>query len=69
MDWILWFEGVIIICDEVDVLNNVMMILNGMCWEICIVDYEDGFLVSEKIFIGVKIYWVGLNLNKIGVSI
>lgn len=58
MDWILWLEGILIIRDEVDVLNDVRKIVDGMRWDIKLMDYEDGFFVLEKIFYVVKQYWV-----------
>lgn len=59
MDRILRPEGAILIRDEVDVLNKVMMISQGMRWESRMADHEDGPFVREKILVGVKIYWVG----------
>lgn len=59
MDRILRPEGAILIRDEVDVLNKVMMISQGMRWETRMADHEDGPFVREKILVGVKIYWVG----------
>lgn len=69
MDRILRPEGAILIRDEVDVLNKVMMISQGMRWESRMADHEDGPFVREKILVGVKTYWVGsLPANSSGSS-
>ncbi|XP_010275323.1 PREDICTED: probable methyltransferase PMT14 [Nelumbo nucifera] len=59
MDRILRPEGAVIIRDNVDVLNKVRKIANGMKWDTKMVDHEDGPLVPEKILVAVKQYWVG----------
>lgn len=58
MDRILRPEGIVIIRDEVDVLNDVRKIANGMRWDTKLMDHEDGPLVPEKILYAVKQYWV-----------
>ncbi|KAL8503135.1 hypothetical protein ACS0TY_022033 [Phlomoides rotata] len=58
MDRILRPEGAVIIRDEVNVLNKVMKIGEGMRWETKMVDHDDGPFVPEKILIAVKLYWV-----------
>lgn len=58
MDRILRPEGAIIFRDEVDVLIKVKKIVGGMRWDTKLVDHEDGPLVSEKILVAVKQYWV-----------
>ncbi|CAI0471166.1 unnamed protein product [Linum tenue] len=63
MDRILRPEGTVLIRDEVDVLNEVMSISNGMRWDTRMLDHEDGPLVPEKILVGVKQYWVGSSSN------
>lgn len=63
MDRILRPEGAVILRDEVDVLNKVKKITDGMRWVTKMMDHEDGPLVPEKILIGVKQYWVGSSLN------
>lgn len=68
MDRILRPEGAVIIRDEVEVLNRVMMISQGMRWETRMADHEDGPLVPEKILVGVKTYWVGSSANATGES-
>ena len=68
MDRILRPEGAIIIRDEVDVVNKVMLISQGMRWETRMADHEDGPLVGEKILVGVKTYWVGSELDSTGTS-
>lgn len=47
-----------IIRDEVDVLNDVRKIADGMRWDTKLMDHEDGPLVPEKILYAVKQYWV-----------
>lgn len=59
MDRILRPEGAVVIRDEVDVLNKVMRISEGMRWETRMANHEDGPFVREKILVGVKTYWVG----------
>lgn len=54
MDRILCLEGVVIIRDDVDILIKVKRIIFGMRWDLKLVDYEDGFLVNEKVLIVVK---------------
>lgn len=68
MDRILRPEGAMILRDEVDVLNKVMTITQGMRWETRMADHEDGPLTREKILVGVKTYWVGSDLNTTGAS-
>lgn len=63
MDRILRPEGSVIFRDDVDVLNNVRKIAAGMRWDTKMVDHEDGPLVSEKILVAVKQYWVGSGGN------
>ncbi|XP_047319873.1 probable methyltransferase PMT2 [Impatiens glandulifera] len=58
MDRILRPEGAVIIRDEVDVLVKVKGIIGGMRWDAKLMDHEDGPLVSEKILVAVKKYWV-----------
>ncbi|KAK9277143.1 hypothetical protein L1049_006682 [Liquidambar formosana] len=58
MDRILRPEGAVIFRDEVDVLIKVKKIVGGMRWDTKMVDHEDGPLVSEKILVAVKQYWV-----------
>jgi len=58
MDRILRPEGTVIFRDEVDVLNKVRKIARGMRWDIRMIDHEDGPLVTEKIMVAVKQYWV-----------
>ncbi|KAL8161512.1 hypothetical protein V2J09_013001 [Rumex salicifolius] len=58
MDRILRPEGAVIFRDEVDVLVKVKKIISGMRWDSRMLDHEDGPLVSEKILIAVKQYWV-----------
>ena len=45
--------------DEVDVLNKVMFITQGMRWKCRLADHEDGPFEREKILVCVKTYWVG----------
>lgn len=52
-------EGTVIFRDEVDVLNKVKKITEGMRWDTKMMDHEDGPLVPEKILVAVKQYWVG----------
>lgn len=59
MDRILRPEGSVIFRDEVDALNEVKNIAEGMRWDLKMVDHEDGPLVPEKILVAVKQYWVG----------
>ena len=59
MDRILRPEGSVIIRDDVEVLMKVKRTVNGMRWNSKLVDHEDGPLISEKILIVVKQYWVG----------
>ncbi|CAK9173360.1 unnamed protein product [Ilex paraguariensis] len=63
MDRILWPDGTVIFRDEVDILNRVRKIVGGMRWDTKIMDHEDGPLVTEKILIVTKQYWVGRNGN------
>lgn len=58
MDRILRPEGAVIFRDEVDELIKVKKIVGGMRWNTRMVDHEDGPLVSEKILVAVKQYWV-----------
>ncbi|XP_022946228.1 probable methyltransferase PMT2 [Cucurbita moschata] len=58
MDRILRPEGAVIFRDEVDVLVKVKKMIGGMRWDAKMVDHEDGPLVSEKILVAVKQYWV-----------
>ncbi|XP_010529126.1 PREDICTED: probable methyltransferase PMT14 [Tarenaya hassleriana] len=58
MDRILRPEGTVIFRDEVDVLNDVRKIADGMRWDTKLMDHEDGPLVPEKILVAVKQYWV-----------
>ncbi|ESQ55612.1 hypothetical protein EUTSA_v10024685mg [Eutrema salsugineum] len=57
-DRILRPEGIVIFRDEVDVLNDVRKIADGMRWDTKLMDHEDGPLVPEKILVAVKQYWV-----------
>jgi hypothetical protein len=59
MDRILRPEGAVLMRDEVDVLNKVMLITQGMRWKCRLADHEDGPFVREKILVCVKTYWVG----------
>lgn len=59
MDRILRPEGAVIFRDEVDALNKVRKIAEGMRWDTKMMDHEDGPLMPEKILIAVKQYWVG----------
>lgn len=63
MDRILRPEGAVLVRDEVDVLNKVMSITQGMRWECRMADHEDGPMIREKIMVCVKTYWVGVALN------
>lgn len=45
--------------DEVEIVNKVMVITQGMRWECRLADHEDGPFVKEKILVCVKNYWVG----------
>lgn len=63
MDRILRPEGAVIFRDEVDVLIKVKKIVGGMRWDTKLVDHEDGPLVSEKILVAVKQYWVVIAEN------
>ncbi|XP_062116499.1 probable methyltransferase PMT2 isoform X2 [Humulus lupulus] len=58
MDRILRPEGAVIFRDQEDVLFKLRKIVRGMRWNTKMVDHEDGPLVSEKILIAVKRYWV-----------
>lgn len=58
MDRVLRPEGAVIFRDEVDVLIKVKKIAGGMRWDTKLVDHEDGPLVTEKILVAVKQYWV-----------
>ncbi|KAK5847307.1 hypothetical protein PVK06_003612 [Gossypium arboreum] len=53
----------VIFRDDVDVINKVSSIAKGMRWDIKMVDDADegGPLVTEKILVAVKQYWVGSN--------
>ncbi|XP_031116345.1 probable methyltransferase PMT15 [Ipomoea triloba] len=57
MDRILRPEGSVIIREDVDLLNKVKRIADGLKWESQIVDHEDGPLVREKLLFAVKSYW------------
>lgn len=57
MDRILRPEGGVIIREDVDLLNKVKRIADGLNWESRIVDHEDGPLVREKLLFAVKSYW------------
>ncbi|XP_031475810.1 probable methyltransferase PMT2 [Nymphaea colorata] len=59
MDRILRPEGAVIFRDNLDVLHKVKTMVSGMRWNTKLVDHEDGPLVSEKILVAVKRYWVG----------
>lgn len=59
MDRILRPEGAVIFRDEVDVLVKVKKIIGGMRWDSKMMDHEDGPLISEKVLVAVKQYWVG----------
>ncbi|GLT91183.1 hypothetical protein SLE2022_090830 [Rubroshorea leprosula] len=59
MDRILRPEGTVIFRDDVDVLNEIRKITEGMRWETKMMDHEDGPLVPEKRMFAVKQYWVG----------
>ncbi|CAN6484601.1 unnamed protein product [Victoria cruziana] len=61
MDRILRPEGAVFFRDGVDVLHKVKTMVSGMRWSTKLVDHEDGPLVSEKILVAVKRYWVGNN--------
>lgn len=63
MDRILRPEGAVFIRDEVDVLIKVKKIAAGMRWNTKMVDHEDGPLLTEKIFVAVKQYWVASGSN------
>ena len=63
MDRILRPEGAVIFRDEVDVLIKVKKIVGGMRWDTKLVDHEDGPLVTEKILVAVKQYWVAAAKN------
>ncbi|XP_059652821.1 probable methyltransferase PMT2 [Cornus florida] len=58
MDRILRPEGAVIFRDDVDVIIKVKKIVGGMRWDTKMWDHEDGPLVSEKILVAVKQYWV-----------
>lgn len=58
MDRILRPEGTVIIRDQANVLIKVKRIVGGMRWNTRMVDHEDGPLVSEKVLLAVKKYWV-----------
>ncbi|KAF5734693.1 S-adenosyl-L-methionine-dependent methyltransferases superfamily protein [Tripterygium wilfordii] len=58
VDRILRPEGSVIFRDQVDVLAKVKRIAVGMRWDTKLVDHEDGPLISEKILVAVKRYWV-----------
>ncbi|XP_010527898.1 PREDICTED: probable methyltransferase PMT2 [Tarenaya hassleriana] len=58
MDRILRPEGAVIFRDQVEVLIKVKKIVRRMRWDSKLVDHEDGPLVSEKILVAVKQYWV-----------
>lgn len=58
MDRILRPEGTVIFRDEVDVLNKVRKIVGGTRWDTKMIDHEDGPLVTVKIMVAVKQYWV-----------
>ncbi|KAG0578364.1 hypothetical protein M758_4G015400 [Ceratodon purpureus] len=59
MDRILRPEGAVLMRDEVDVMNKVMLITQGMRWNCRLADHEDGPFVKEKVLVCVKSYWVG----------
>lgn len=58
MDRILRPEGAVIFRDEVDALVNVRRLVGSMRWDVRMLDHENGPLVSEKILVAVKRYWV-----------
>ncbi|KAJ4950094.1 hypothetical protein NE237_026926 [Protea cynaroides] len=63
MDRILRPEGAVIFRDNVFVLNKVKKVASGMRWDTKMFDHEDGPLLSEKILVAVKQYWVGSDSN------
>ncbi|KAF5197119.1 S-adenosyl-l-methionine-dependent methyltransferases superfamily protein [Thalictrum thalictroides] len=58
MDRILRPEGTVIFRDDVDVLIKVKKFVTGMRWNAKMIDHEDGPLVTEKVLVAVKQYWV-----------
>ncbi|PIA57457.1 hypothetical protein AQUCO_00600291v1 [Aquilegia coerulea] len=58
MDRILRPEGTVIFRDDVDVLIKVKKFVTGMRWNTKMIDHEDGPLVTEKVLVAVKQYWV-----------
>ena len=58
MDRILRPEGMVIIRDDVDIVNQIRRLANSMRWNTRLLDHEDGPLVPEKVLIAVKKYWV-----------
>ena len=64
MDRILRPEGAVIFRDDVNVLIKVNRLASGMRWKTKMVDHENGPLVSEKILVAVKEYWVIGGSNK-----
>ncbi|EYU17842.1 hypothetical protein MIMGU_mgv1a0244301mg, partial [Erythranthe guttata] len=68
MDRILRPEGSIIFRDEVEVVNKVMKIAEGMRWDTKMMDHEDGPLVPEKILVAVKQYWAAAPANETSTS-
>ncbi|KAM7267046.1 hypothetical protein ACFE04_009212 [Oxalis oulophora] len=58
MDRILRPEGTVIFRDDEDVLLKVKRFIEGMRWNVKMVDHEDGPLVPEKVMFAVKQYWV-----------
>ncbi|XP_068649765.1 probable methyltransferase PMT2 [Aristolochia californica] len=61
MDRLLRPEGAVIFRDNVDVLNRVRKVVNGIRWDSKMVDHEDGPLIPEKILVAVKRYWTVSN--------
>lgn len=59
MDRILRPEGMIIIRDDVDIVNQIRRLANSMRWNTRLLDHEDGPLVPEKVLIAVKKDLVG----------
>ncbi|XP_052194747.1 probable methyltransferase PMT15 [Diospyros lotus] len=57
MDRILRPQGSVIIRDDVDVIENVKSIADGLQWQSRMIDSEGGPLHREKILFAVKMYW------------